>query len=244
VCERARIEDGMDILDLGCGWGSMSLYLAEHYPNARIVGVSNSRTQREYIMDVCKTKGFTNLEIITCDINSLTLPRQFDRAVSIEMFEHMKNYRKLLAKIAGALKPSGLLFVHHFSHVRFPYHFTTSTAERDAGCDWMARFFFTGGTMPNDTLLHRFQDDLRVIDHWNVNGVHYSKTLEAWLDRMDAQLDAVKPMFAAVYGPKEVTKWIVRWRLFFMASSELFAFNGGNEWIVTHVLMQKPAALA
>lgn len=234
--ERARIVDAQHILELGCGWGSLSLYLAARFPHARITGVSNSRTQKEYIDGEAQRRGLTNLCIHTCDMNTFDItPARFDRVVSIEMFEHMKNYQRLLANIARWLKPEGLLFVHIFTHARFSYHFVA----RDA-TDWMARHFFTGGQMPAHDLLAHFQDDLTLVADWQVDGTHYQRTAELWLKNMDAHRDAILPLFAETYGAHQVTKWWSYWRTFYMSCSELWGYRGGKEWLVSHYLFRKP----
>ncbi|MBM3872693.1 MAG: class I SAM-dependent methyltransferase [Verrucomicrobia bacterium] len=235
--ERGRLEDGQSVLELGCGWGSLSLYLAERFPHSRITGVSNSRTQKEYIDAEAARRGLGNLQIITCDMNAFDLPgAQFDRVVSVEMFEHMKNYQRLLANVARWLKPDGLLFVHIFTHHRLSYHFIP----RDA-TDWMARYFFTGGQMPAHDLLPAFDDTLQLVQDWKVNGRHYQQTAEHWLQNMDRHRSEVLPLFAQTYGKDAATRWWVYWRVFYMACAELWGYRNGEEWLVSHYLFQRRA---
>jgi cyclopropane-fatty-acyl-phospholipid synthase len=233
--ERGRLKDGQSVLELGCGWGSLSLYLAERFPHSRITGVSNSRTQKEYIDGEAARRGLGNLQIITCDMNAFDLPgAQFDRVVSVEMFEHMKNYQRLLANVARWLKPDGLLFVHIFTHHRLSYHFIP----RDA-TDWMARYFFTGGQMPAHDLLPAFDDQLQLVQDWKVNGRHYQQTAEHWLQNMDRHRAEILPLFARTYGPDAVTRWWVYWRVFYMACAELWGYRNGEEWLVSHYLFRR-----
>ncbi len=234
--ERAELADGQDILELGCGWGSLTLWMAQQYPNARITAVSNSAPQRLHIENQCRERGFANVRIVTCDVNRLELPAEaFDRCVSIEMFEHMRNYAQLLKNIGGWLRPGGALFVHIFCHRTLMYPFETQGDD-----NWMGRHFFTGGLMPAaDTLLH-FQDDLRLQQRWILDGTHYERTSNHWLERQDAQRDAVRGILREAYG-EHAELWAQRWRMFWMACAELFGYDGGREWGVAHYRFAKPA---
>lgn len=228
---KADLKDGQKVLDLGCGWGSLSLYLAERFPGISVTGFSNSRTQREYIMGQAKKKGMQNLDIITGDVVDYEFESEaFDRVVSIELFEHMKNYHLLMYKIARALKPEGKLFVHIFAHKHSPYDF-------EGG--WMSEHFFTGGTMPSADLLHFFQDDLVLRKQWWVNGKHYAKTCEDWLAKMNRSQKEIWPGLEETYGKEKAEMWFYRWQIFYMACAELFAWEGGDTWGVCHYLFEK-----
>jgi cyclopropane-fatty-acyl-phospholipid synthase len=235
TCERADLQDGQAILELGCGWGSLSLWMAEKYPNATITGISNSASQREYIMGQARERGLNNLSIETHNVAHMERPMaSYDRVVSVEMFEHMKNYERLLKNIAGWLKPEGKLFVHIFTHYCAAYHYEGADA-----ADWMTRYFFAGGTMPAHHLLHYFQQDLALDACWVVNGQHYQKTARVWHQNMKVHRDKLMPLFREIYGKtgnpdEQATKWWVYWQVFFMACEELWGFQNGDVWQVSH----------
>jgi cyclopropane-fatty-acyl-phospholipid synthase len=236
TCERARIGNGQKILELGCGWGSLSLWMAANYPESCITAVSNSRTQKQHIDEQARLRGLRNLEVITCDVNQLGFPAgtRFDRVVSVEMFEHMRNYDALLERVASWMAPRATLFVHIFAHREFAYAFEV----RDDS-DWMARYFFTGGVMPSDDLLLYFQRNVALVSHWHVPGWHYQLTSEAWLQNMDRHKRQLMPVLARTYGEPQARRWWVYWRVFFMACAELWGYRGGREWQVSHYLFEK-----
>lgn len=227
--ERAELADGMSILELGCGWGSLTVEMARRFPRARITAVSNSKPQRLYIQGRLKKEGLRNVEIITADMNDFKTAKKFQRIVSIEMFEHMRNYELLFKKVAGFLAPRGKLFLHIFNHERFAYIFETSAAD-----DWMGRYFFTGGIIPSKDLYLYFSDPLRIERVWSVDGTHYQKTSEAWLANMDANRAEILEIFKETYGADQAVKWFAYWRVFYMAVAELFGMYNGREWQVTH----------
>ena len=230
--ERSQLKDGMSLLDLGCGWGSVALFMAGRFPGSKVTALSNSSPQREYIEGEARKRGLENLTVYTGDVavfDDGEFKESFDCIISIEMFEHMKNYEKLLEKISTWLKPGGKLFVHIFTHRWKPYHFKD---------DWMAKTFFTGGTMPSHSLLLNFQKHLVITEHWGMSGTHYAKTLDSWLERMDANMAVVKPIMLTTYGDKW-QRWWVNWRLFFLVCSETFGIRDGSEWGVSHYLFTK-----
>lgn len=234
TCQRAELKDGMDILELGCGWGSLTLFMAQKYPKANILAVSNSATQRAHIESQAANRGLNNVKIITADINNFNTDRRFDRIVSVEMFEHMRNHAQLFEKIASFLKDEAKMFIHIFTHKELTYLF-----EVKDDSDWMSKYFFTGGMMPSDHYLLYFQEHFTIQNHWRVNGIHYSKTSEAWLQKMDSNKSIIMPLFEKTYGKEEALKWWVYWRIFFMSCAELWGYKNGEEWFVSHYLFQK-----
>ncbi|MEO8936926.1 MAG: class I SAM-dependent methyltransferase [Burkholderiaceae bacterium] len=236
--DRAELQDGQRILDLGCGWGSFALWAAARYQHSTIVGLSNSNGQREYIMARAAELGLTNVTIRTGNIvdfefSPTELSGGFDRIVSVEMFEHMKNYRLLFAKVAGWLADDGRVFVHVFANRNLAYHFEDRESD-----DWMTRYFFSGGTMPSFDLFKSFADDLEIEKRWWVSGRHYERTANDWLRRMDAAEAPIMKVFEATYGP-DAPIWFARWRMFYMAVAELFGFENGAQWGVGHYRFAK-----
>jgi len=231
--ERAQLTDGDSILELGCGWGSLTCYMASKLPNSKITAVSNSKDQKEHILNRCKNQGLDNIEVITADMNDFETENKYDRVVSIEMFEHMRNYKKLLSKISSWLHDGGKLFIHIFTHQSVVYPF-----ENQGEADWMAREFFSGGMMPSHDLLLHFQDDLIIEDIWRMSGTHYEKTSLAWVNKMDANKDIVMKIFSETYGD-DAKLWFQRWRIFFMSCEKLFGYNNGSEWGVSHYRFSK-----
>jgi cyclopropane-fatty-acyl-phospholipid synthase len=229
TCARAGLADGQDILELGCGWGSLTLWMASRYPRSRITAVSNSASQREFIHARATERGLGNVSVITADANDFEATGQFDRVVSVEMFEHMRNYAVLMQRVSRWLRDGGKLFVHIFCHERLMYPFTT-----ERGDDWMGRHFFTGGLMPSRHTLLYFQRELRIEEQWQVSGLHYERTANAWLELMDERRETILPVLVRAYGPADAARWFNRWRMFFMACAELFGYRQGAEWMVAH----------
>ena len=232
-CEHAQLENGQTILELGCGWGSLSIWMAEHYPQSSITAMSHSKTQKAYIASEIRLRGLNNLKVITSDINNFKPSMQFDRIVSVEMLEHLRNHSLLFERLNNWLNDNGRIFIHIFAHRKESYLF-----EVESERDWMAEHFFTGGMMPSINLLPRAAKQFKELNRWEINGVHYSKTLEAWLSKQDHQEDKVKEQFLKTYG-KDAKLWFQRWRIFYLACSELFAYNRGHEWLVVHYLFTK-----
>ena len=236
TCEHVDLADGQDILELGCGWGSLSLWMAEHFPQSRITSVSNSHSQRQFIERRARERELSNLTVVTADINDFATAQSFDRVVSVEMFEHMRNHAELMRRIHSWLRPAGRLFVHIFCHRDTPYLFETAGEH-----NWMGRHFFSGGMMPSADLLVRSCGQLSLVDQWQWNGMHYAKTCRAWLKRFDAAKVEMSSVLEKTYGAAETARWRNRWRLFFMACEELFAFRRGEEWFVSHYLFERPS---
>ena len=232
TCERAGLEDGMDVLDLGCGWGSLALFIAERYPHCRVTAMSNSRTQAEHIAAASARAGYAGVSTLTADIATFDPGRTFDRILSVEMFEHVRDYGELFARLRRWLRPGGRVFVHVFSHARFAYTFSAEDPR-----DWMGSRFFSGGQMPAHDLFLQFDDDLVAEDRWWLSGEHYARTLEDWLRSYDARTEAIRPILGRTYGPEADARWWADWRLFLLACAETFAFGDGREWGVSHYLL-------
>ena len=234
TCERAELKDGQNILELGCGWGSLYLFMANKFHNSKITSVSNSHSQKIFIDNQAQQRNIKNLVILTSDMNVFQIEEKFDRVVSVEMFEHMRNYELLMSKVANFLIKNGKLFVHIFTHKDYAYKFEVLDES-----DWMSKYFFTGGIMPSDHLLLYFQKQLKIEQHWRVSGEHYEKTSNAWLKNMDSHKQKIMEIMEQVYGKKDALKWWSYWRIFFMSCAELWGYKGGKEWMVSHYLFQK-----
>jgi cyclopropane-fatty-acyl-phospholipid synthase len=233
TCERAGVRDGMEVLDLGCGWGALSLWIAERYPGCRVVGVSNSHGQREWIEAERDRRGLTDrLRIVTADVNDFEPGATFDRVVSVEMFEHLRNWTEVLRRVSTWLRPDGKLFVHVFSQRSLPYRFEGT---------WAAERFFTAGTMPSHDLLTRFQRDMVLEDRWAVAGTHYARTLRAWLERLDANAGEALRVLGRVASPREARRLLATWRLFLISTEEIWGWRDGDEWLVSHHLLSPRA---
>ncbi len=234
TCARAGLADGQRILELGCGWGSLTLWMAERYPQARITAVSNSAPQRRSIEAALAERGLANVRVVTADMNSYAPNGHYDRIVSVEMFEHMRNWLRLFARVHDWLVPGGRFFMHVFCHRAVPYAFEPQDDD-----DWMSRHFFSGGMMPSDELAVRCAPPLRFRSRWRWDGTHYRRTADAWLENLDRSADVVRPILASTYGARDATMWQMRWRIFFMSCAELFGFHDGQEWWVGHYLFER-----
>ncbi len=237
TCERARLEDGQDVLEMGCGWGSLTLFMAERYPNSRIHAVSNSHSQRAEILERAARRGLNNIAITTADMNDFQTEETYDRVVTVEMFEHMRNWEALLGRVRGWIRDDGLFFQHVFAHVSRPYAFEVKDES-----DWMSRYFFTGGMMPSHDMLDHLDIPFELEDRWKVSGTHYARTAEDWLKNLQGRRDDALPILAETYGNDVAEVWFQRWRLFFLACAELFAWDEGNEWFVSHNLLRPTTA--
>jgi cyclopropane-fatty-acyl-phospholipid synthase len=234
TCAHADLHDGQSVLELGCGWGSLTLWMARRFPHSDITAVSNSRTQKAFIDSQARQQGLRNLRVLTRDMNVFdTDPAHFDRVVSVEMFEHMRNWALLFSRIARWLKPDGRFFMHIFVNRSLPYSFEVKDST-----DWMGQHFFSGGMMPSDELPLACAGPLTLVRRWRWDGTHYQRTAEAWLANMSARRETLLPLLALVYGPRHAQRWWVRWRVFFMACAELFGYREGREWWVSHYLFE------
>lgn len=228
-----ELSSNPEFLDLGCGWGSLSLWLASNFPEARITSLSNSSSQKAYIDSEADARGINNIEVITADINEVMFERRFDRVFSIEMFEHMRNYKALLRNLSQWLKPEGKAFIHIFCHRKLTYAFNA-----DAENDWMARHFFAGGIMPSQDIFEYFAEDMKLLESWWVCGKHYSRTAQQWLKNLKGHKHEILALFQKEHAPKEAKKLYNRWRLFFLTCDEFFGYNYGDEWGVGHYLLK------
>ena len=230
--DRADIKDGHEVLDLGCGWGSFSLYIAERYPDINVTSVSNSSDQIAYIKNEVHKRGLSNIKAFRMDVNNLELNKQFDRIVSIEMFEHLRNYKLILNSLNHALKPDGKLFIHIFCHKKLTYLY-----EMKNNLDWMTKYFFQGGIMPSKDIFQYFEGELEMINQWDINGNHYSKTCKAWLKNHYKNKKKILDIFDKHYDEPKI--WFNRWRIFFLSCEAFFALNNGKEYFVAHYLFKK-----
>jgi cyclopropane-fatty-acyl-phospholipid synthase len=232
TAEHAGLADRQSILELGCGWGSLSLWMARRFPKSQVTAVSSSNNQREYIEAEAAARGLTNLRVVTADMNVFEPEREFDRIVSVEMFEHMTNWRPLLTRVKSWLAPGGRFFMHIFTHRAGAYLFDRTDRE-----DWMAQHFFTGEVMPSHHLIRQYADLFEVEKEWRWSGVHYQRTALDWLGNFDAHRNAIEAVLCDVYG-QDTTLWMRRWRRFFLATAGLFGYAGGSEWGVSHYRMR------
>lgn len=237
TCERARLQDGQDVLEMGCGWGSLTLFMAERYPNSRIHAVSNSHSQKTEILETAAGRGLGNITITTADMNDFEAEGTYDRVVTVEMFEHMRNWEALLGRVRGWIREDGFFFQHVFAHASRPYAFEVKDES-----DWMSRYFFTGGMMPSHDMLDQLDIPFELEDRWKVSGTHYARTAEDWLKNLQDRRDEALPILAETYGNDVAEVWFQRWRLFFLACAELFAWDEGNEWFVSHNLLRPVTA--
>ncbi|MFT5081869.1 MAG: cyclopropane-fatty-acyl-phospholipid synthase [Planctomycetota bacterium] len=235
---RADLKDGQDVLELGCGWGSLTLWMAENFPASKITAVSNSGPQRKHILARAKERGLSNLEVLTADMNNFQAEKSFDRVVSVEMFEHMRNWEQLLGRIALWLRPEGRVFLHVFAHKSYAYPFEVKDES-----DWMSKYFFTGGMMPCPDLVEHLDIPFDVEQQWEVSGTHYARTSEHWLDNLEQNRARVLELFKETYGPKDAVRWYHRWRVFFLSCAELFAYDTGREWFVSHMRLAPSGAV-
>ena len=232
--QHAKLTNGQNILELGCGWGSLTLWMAKKFPKSKITAVSNSSSQKTHILEQAKKRNLNNISIITEDMNKFNPKTRYDRIVSVEMIEHMRNHRQLFKKINTWLKPGGLFFMHIFVHKTQPYLFEVQDED-----DWMSQYFFSGGMMPSEDLPLFFQEDLKIIDQWSWSGKQYEKTANAWLANIDFNKEKVMKTLEKIYGKDNSKKWFQRWRIFFMSCAELWGYRDGNEWKVAHYLFKK-----